>query len=413
MALDTTSTQKTFSTSHIIAFLLAVVLIFPKIVQLYVPLRLAVLTVGVLVVYWELHRGADQKKNSIRPTLTSLGFILLSIITIPTSDFFAASAGDPFIALNAQRFILLPGLFLCCAYAIHKSRNSKIYVNLLVLVGAFSSLLALYEQLQQRWLIWQDLSSSLYQRGDGSFRSVVAGEHPLVLGTVLASLTALVHVSSFKYKLGLQAILLAGCAATGSRGPLALGLFAVILTNSEPLWNFLKYRLAQGRLLLYIVIISGIFIIFVVLEPVASGASGSDYSGTYRLAITSLIPSIISEVPFGYIFGQIPPGIWLLDSELYGVKDLALTVDSELVLLTFSFGILGFIAYVAIFRLSFLALFKRGHFGLFLFLLTVEGLVLAIHAFDSLGPLYYLSIGLVIYSSDATPDKSHSSATSL
>jgi hypothetical protein len=395
------------------AFLLAVVLIFPKVFQIYMPLRLSVIIVGVLIVYWEFHRAAELKEATIGPVLPTLGFVLLALIVIPLFDFFAAAARDPFIALNAQRFIILPGLFLCCAYAIHKSKSWLIYVNALVLVGVVATLLALYEQVLRRWLIFQDSTSLLYQRGDGSFRSVVAGEHPLVLGTILAALTALVHVTSFRFRLVIQIALLAGCVATGSRGPLALGLFAVLLTNSKPLWNFLKARLAQGRFLLYVLLIVGIFLIFVVLEPVASGSSGYDYSGTYRLAISALIPKIIAAVPFGYLFGEIPLGTWLLDSELYGVKDLAVTVDSELVLLTFTFGIVGFIAYVAIFRISFLSLFKHGNFGLFLFLLATEGLVLAIHAWDSLGPLFYLSFGLAIYSPKSDFESSQSSATPL
>ena len=413
MAINSKSTLKASPVSHLLALLLAVTIIFPKVVIFLLPLRLAVVYVGILIVYWEFRQAADRKKDSIRAILPSLGFVLLSIITIPTSDYFAAVAGDPFIALNSQRFILLPGLFLCCAYAIQKSKNSRTYVNAIVGAGLLASLLALYEQVQKRWLVLQDAGSGLYQRGDGSFRAVVAGEHPLVLGTIFASLTALVHFSSFKFKFLLQAVLLAGCAATGSRGPLILGLFSVVLTNSPPIWNFLKNRLAQGRFLVYTLLAVGIFLIFVVLEPVAAGSSGYDYSGAYRLAITALIPRIISTVPFGYLFGEIPPGTWLLDSELYGVKDLAITVDSELVYLTFSFGVLGFITYLAIFRLSFLAVFSKGHLGLFLFLLSTEGLVLAIHAWDSLGPLFYIGLGLVIYASGSEADKSQDSATTL
>jgi hypothetical protein len=406
-----TQIRKSFSISHLSAALLAIVLIFPKVVQLYLPLRLSVILVGILIVYWEFHRAAELKLGNIRPILSALGFIVLTLIVIPTFDYIAVGARDPFIALNAQRFIILPGLFLCCGYAIRKSKSLNIYVNALVFGGVVSSLLALYEQVLGRWLIWQDATSLLYQRGDGSFRSVVAGEHPLVLGTILAALTALVHASSFRFRLAIQLVLLAGCFATGSRGPVALGIFALLLTNSKPLWKFLKARMAQGRILLYVSFVVGIFMIFFILEPVASGSSGYDYSGAYRLAISALIPHIISTVPFGYLFGEIPTGTWLLDSELYGVRDLASTVDSELVLLTFNFGILGFIAYIAMFRISFLSVFKHENFGLFLFILATEGLVLAIHAWDSLGPMFYLSFGLAIYSPQSKSESSQSSAT--
>jgi hypothetical protein len=371
-----------------------------------VPLRIAICAIGILIIFWE---GSRTKEGKLTSGFAAALLSIYSVGVFLVSENAAFALGDPYIALNAQRFLVLPVIFLTCGWLIFKSGSQVFYSKWLVRSGLFASLIALTEFTLGRWILFPDATFNLYQRGDGTFRSLVAGEHPLVLGTILAALIALVQASKTKAPLGVSLILTAGVVATGSRGPALLCILAIVVFQFPAIIEVFNKSKTIFRVLAYSTVSIIFYLVFFVLEPIALGQTGYDYSSNYRTAIYALIPDIIAAKPLGYGFSEIPRNVWLIDSELYGARDLALTVDSELVLLVLNFGFLGLVGYLLLFRFALKSVVVNRAFGLFLLILTLEGFVLALHAWDSIGPLFFIAIGLAI-GSKAQSEVSHISA---
>tara|TARA_B100000378_G_scaffold142909_1_gene115535 strand:- start:74 stop:745 length:672 start_codon:yes stop_codon:yes gene_type:complete len=200
-------------------------------------------------------------------------------------------------------------------------------------------------------------------------------------------------------------VLLAGIAATGSRGPLVLGLLLAVALMSNRLLDSLR---RHTRLLVAGAVLSVALIWYLssaIWTTEILGSTGGDYSSNYRWALYAVLPSVLLAAPLGYGMGQLPPGLWLAQSEAFGVRDLTITLDSELVYSAFTLGWIGVAAVITAFLLGVRAMSNAPTLGLTAAALSVLGFSLALHAWDGLGAIWVLVTGasaqVVLSSSDA------------
>jgi len=134
-----------------------------------------------------------------------------------------------------------------------------------------------------------------------------------------------------------------------------------------------------------------------VFTPTIAGSTGLQYSANYRGAMYSLLPRILSDHPLGYLLSGTPLGTWTVDSQLRGVVDIAISSDSEIVFAVFGLGWLGLTLYVVALFTAIGAVKKDAPVGFAAVSLTVLGLILALHGWDGMSPLWYALLGMSAY----------------
>ncbi|MGY1670996.1 O-antigen ligase family protein [Geodermatophilus sp. SYSU D00710] len=257
--------------------------------------------------------------------------------------------------------------------------------------------LAMVEYLRDATLIERtDLEYNIVR--DGRIRSIVFAEHPLVLATLLTlALPVVMRASSRTRQVIGAAVVLAGIYATQSRGPLVLALLYVSVRLFLP---------AKPR-----VVVSARSLVFptAVLAMVASGValiagptvtSGelSSYdpaqaSLQYRVALYVRVADSLIARPFGWGPMGLPEGVYLIDSPL-GTVDLAVSIDSEPVLLVLEYGVVGLILFLAVFTVAVDRLLRVGNWSSDASMLLVAcSTFLAIHSWTGLGTAAFLLIG--------------------
>jgi hypothetical protein len=298
---------------------------------------------------------------------------------------------DPEVALNMQRvFVVLP-LGVATGFYIFRSRSSGSYVRVFVGWAVVASIGATVEYTLNRSLLGREEMYDFTR--DGHVRAMLASEHPLVLGTILAACIPLVLFSGLRWPRFITVVLLSGSYSTGSRAPTILAAAFFLLQFIPGAISFTRSRYRAARLACIAALITLLSFAFFVWVPVIPGSSGGEYSTQYRSAIYSFLPRILEEAPFGYGFGAIPVGRWLIHSELRGVLDLARTVDSELVYLALGFGVVGVAAFSAVVYLGVASMRYNYAISASCTVINAAGIVLALHAWDSIGPFWYILIG--------------------
>ncbi|MGW4928027.1 hypothetical protein ACWEOH_02650 [Agromyces sp. NPDC004153] len=331
-------------------------------------------------------------RNRLGMAITAALVIGTYIVTTLAIIAAVAPPSDPMVSINAQRFLIVVPLFLCAGALAVRSQHWPIYTSMLVLVASTAALFAVAESLLGYSILGQHELFARSQR-EGAARAVVASENVLVFGTMLAATVPFVPAAPLRGRLIWTIALVAGAWATGSRGAsLVATVVAIVQLLPRGIDVVQRSRRAVG--LMTASVISVLLVLaLLVWEPVAYGASGSDYSSSYRTAAYALLPEILRVEPFGYGFSSIPFGTWLLLSESRGVRDLAVTVDSELIYAALTFGIAGIALFLVALWISVRAIRWDYTVGVSGVIIAVCGLVLALHAWDTLGPYWYLMIG--------------------
>lgn len=258
--------------------------------------------------------------------------------------------------------------------------------------AVISSIAATVEYVLNRSILGREQEMLSFAR-DGQIRAIVASEQPLVLGTVLAACIPLVMYCRLGKPRLTAAVLMIGSYSTGSRAPTALAALFFLLQFVPGAVHFARQRYRAARFAWITTLLGLMSFSFFVWTPVIAGSSGMGFSTQYRTAMYSLLPNILQEAPFGYGFGPIPTGRWLMSAKLYGVVDLAVTVDSELVYSALGFGFLGVGAFAIATYIGVAAMRYDYAISASCTVISVAGLILALHAWDSVGPFWYLLIG--------------------
>jgi hypothetical protein len=373
---------------RILGSALALIFLFPYFLGSNRNLRLFAMLAMVSVIFAEV---SVRRTGSIAAARTIFLIIPGVVFIVVLSILIGHAQNDPDVAMNMQRILILLPLGIATGFCIFRSKNSRSYVRVLVAWGCVASIGAATEFGLNRSILGREEVSALAR--DGHVRGIFAAQHPLVLGTVLAACIPLVIYSGMRWPRLLAVVLLVGSYTTGSRGPtfLAAGFLLLQFVPRAIQLAQKKYRLA--RLASVTALVTLLMFAFFVWSPVILGSTGDEYSTGYRSAIYSFLPEIFGEEPFGYGFSSIPAGHWLIYSQLRGVLDLAHTVDSEIVYIALGFGVLGVGAFAVIFYLGVAAMRYNYAISASCTVVSAAGMVLALHAWDSIGPFWYVLIG--------------------
>lgn len=243
---------------------------------------------------------------------------------------------------------------------------------------------------------------------DGFIRAVVTAEHPLVLSALL--LAAIPFLWAMRPRLlvsiPLTVLMLAGIVATGSRG--ALALFVVLAVLALVIWRWPAahpgrawLRIGVALAVVAVVIVALIGSPLLHLDPMTSH-DPETASLQYRLALYQKVLSSLTTNPWGWGIGGLPADTFLVRSP-FGIHDLSVTVDSELVLLVFDAGVLGLAGFVV--ALAWLAsrwvLASTPAVASLLILLA--GFYLALHAWTGLPLLLAVLLGAALADSHRAP----------
>ncbi|WP_322409923.1 hypothetical protein [Microbacterium invictum] len=363
---------------------------FPAVVSSFANVRVTIVIVAFLVVAMTVY-GRTSSATYVLMLLTLFLVILIgSLISTQLAD----ATGDPLVATNAQRlFVVTPLLFVAgVGTGLRLDWARPLGLAYLFLAFAASGL-AIVEASVGRSLLGRDLELAEMSR-EGDIRAIVASEHSLVLGTLLALAIPICLILPKGLRLPAATLLVLGVAATGSRGPLLVGLVFAIVS----LFRSVTASVARHSRILTLTAVVGLgvlaYLSSFVWTNVVEGSTGSEYSANYRWAIYATVPDLLISQPLGYGLGTFPQGVWLVESRAFGVKDIVLTLDSELVYSAFTLGWIGLGLVSGALIVSILAVRHSPIVGLTATMCSVLGLSIALHAWDGLGAMWVLLVGM-------------------
>lgn len=358
--------------------------------QTLFPLRFALLAFLVLGLVGLICDGAVLLTH--REKVLSICFAALSVTSyFAGQTFLDPSASDPLFRYT----LLLPTAALTGWLLARSNRRmtlSRVYVCVSIAMG----LLSVLERVSGTFLVAGSYENAGRLLRDGSIRSIVFAEHPLVLSVMLICSLPFVPLALKRrwMQMAAYATIVAGTACTNSRGALVL-VFIWILIRVVIRLGFLRSGLT--RLIKATTVVVAIMAFIGLLLGNGSdqleSSSALDASAEYRTALYTFAARSLIEQPFGWGISGLPEGTYMVAS-FFGALDISSTVDSELALTMFDFGWIGLFVFAAIalglirpHRLS-------SHYGQAAVLATASGLYLAIHAWVGLGSLWWLLLGL-------------------
>jgi hypothetical protein len=233
----------------------------------------------------------------------------------------------------------------------------------------------------------------------GQYRAAVFSEQTLVLSAlVLCALTVAIVTTRGMVRVLAIAILLAGIAATFSRGAVIL---AAVYLIAAAVWGSVPAIRRHGALSAAVVI--GVLVVVAPLyflwRPASvDGVTSSDptvASAQYREAIYAMTPNSLATHPFGWGVLGPPKGEYTLRSP-FGTLDVSATVDSEVVHAALDFGYVGLVLLGVVVVIAVRRLRADRWWSHMAVLITVAGLYLSIHSWLSLLSLWAVALGATI-----------------
>ena len=373
----------------LLAWAFAIVVFAPSVIRTVAAPRVVITILAVATILHESGRTSPQALRFVQTVVVP--YVALATITLTA---FRAGGSNSF---NFQRLLIVTPVCIAMGYLTARNGSVRTWAQAFVGVGVVNGTLAIVEASIGRSLIGRSVAFALNER-DGGARALLAADHSLVLGAILAACVPLVYLSKVRWPIVYALVLVAGSWATGSRGPTVIaGLVALtyLVPASEKLLRKYYRALMVGTAAFLVAV--GLMSVFV-WKPIAAGEIGTSYSTDYRTALYAELPHILAARPLGYGIAGLPPDEWLIDSRLFGVQDVATTIDSEVVLSASNFGVLGVAAFLfALFYCGLLAIRSDAYLGLASSVVSFTGMFLALHAWDSLGPMWYLLIGMSVF----------------
>lgn len=358
--------------------------------QTFIPVRIAVLAVGVLMLTVVVASGrkliGSRTQKAVLVAVAAMG-ILFAVGSVVASD----SAIDPLL-----RFTLLFPIVGITGFLLGKTENIQSFSRSYVIVSIIMALLAIAERASGSFLVAGSYASTDRLIRDGTIRSIVLSEHPLVLSVMLLAAIPLVS-STFK---NLPLVLLAyvtlagGVVSTNSRGAIIIFVAWVLLWAAGKA-GALGAKWSQFARMVVVVAVVTAFL----WTSLGSGSdemsssSALDASAEYRSSLYAFAGRSLTEMPLGWGLEGLPEGVYLVSS-YFGTLDVAKTVDSEIALAVFDFGWAGLVGITSLFicQLGIKVLTTPiGQSGL---MISASGTYLALHAWVGLGTLWVLVVGL-------------------
>lgn len=323
-------------------------------------------------------------------------FLLFGIMQI----FTASQESDPLF-----RYVVLFPLMFVAGNVLSVSGLGTRAASLLVYAAILMALLAIFERLRGSFFVAGSYENAGRLLRDGTVRSIVFAEHPLVLSVLLIAAIPFVQ-ATFKNRFPrflTYFLLVGGIVATNSRGALMLTIGWFLLA-----WAFRVGILGHKGARWTRVLAVGAAVVGFVSLLLGSGAenissiSAVDASAEYRSSLYYFAAQSMLDQPWGWGLAGLPQGIYVASS-YFGPLDIARTIDSEVALVMFDFGWVGLLGFIYLAFLLTKGKRLSTPFGQSALLVTASGSYLALHAWVGLGSMWFLLIGLAIGSAKTQP----------
>lgn len=316
------------------------------------------------------------------------------ILLFGVMQFFTApQESDPLF-----RYVILFPLIFVAGNVLSVSDLGTRVAKLLVYAAIFMALLAVFERFRGSFFVAGSYENAGRLVRDGTIRSIVFAEHPLVLSVLLIAAIPFVQIT-FKNRLPCflaYFLLVAGIVSTNSRGALTLTIGWFLLT-----WAFRIGIVGhKGAIWARVLAVGATAVGFLTLlfgsgaENISS-TSAIDASAEYRSSLYYFAAQSMLDQPWGWGLTGLPQGIYVASS-YFGPLDIARTIDSEVALVMFDFGWVGLLGFFYLVSLLTKGKILRTPFGQSALLVTASGSYLALHAWVGLGSMWFLLIGLAI-----------------
>lgn len=373
-----------------IGILLAVFVFFASIIDLVLPLRVVAIVLGCVALVTELWLATNNRASRAWWTISVFGAAAILTLAI---EALAHQLDDRVFAVNAEHILVVAPLFGTFGALVVRHRAVREYGSAYLMVASLTAALALLESILGVSVIGRTFAFLTSQR-EGTTRALVGAEHVLVLGALLAVGVALAAgLDRWQWRAPVTALLLTGCWASGSRAAAALSALVVVIQASPMVVRFMQraWVLIAGAATLGF---AGLAVLgSTVWTTHIAGMTGLAFSSNYRFASYATLVQILDAKPLGYLLQAVPTQTWMMQSDLRGPVDLALSADSELVFSVFVAGWIGVVVYLGTFWLACIALPSHPILGMTTLLLTSLGIIMALHGWDAASVIWYALLG--------------------
>lgn len=298
------------------------------------------------------------------------------------------------------RYVVLFPMIFVAGNVLSVSGLGKKTANLLVYAAIFMGLLAIVERARGAFFVAGSYENAGRLVRDGTIRSIVFAEHPLVLSVLLIAAVPFVQ-ATFKNRLHCflaYSLLVSGIVATNSRGALTLVIGWFLLTWAHRFG--ILGRTGAGarwtRILGAGAVAAGFLtLLFSTGAENLSSTSAVDASAEYRSSLYYFAALSMLDHPWGWGLTGLPQGIYVASS-YFGPLDIARTIDSEVALVMFDFGWIGLLGLFYLVYVLTKGQRLKTPFGQSALLVTASGSYLALHAWVGLGSMWFFLVGLAI-----------------
>jgi hypothetical protein len=374
--------RRTALVSHgLLAFCLSICVFYSAYLahfhRILIPLGVVLFVSWISLVYETREPG-----KGVIGQVVAVALYLALILEVGRS---VAAAGGLSEGINFERLTALFPLAAACGWLLVRSGRIFTYLRCFLVVGLFTVPLAAYEYLSNS-VLFRATASDIR---NGHTRAVVGSDHPLVLAALFLGLIPIAMYVLTKGRRLACVWLFIGILATGSNGPAIIGGTLLVLCLSPSVARVVtasKKPFATACVLIGGYLVVGSMFLW---TTELRATNINTFSNEYRAGLYYLLPRILQARPLGYGLSGIPADTWYFSTSMVGIKDVAVSIDSELVYSAGQFGFLGVAFFVLAAVIAISALVKHHALGLAFLAITMSGLFLAIHCWDSLGVYWF------------------------
>jgi len=373
---------------HLTNVAIVTAVMWPRLYELAMPPRFALAVLLALgAVSCALSLAASVPTRTLI-SVSVLGFTGVMLVAFLGFQVVTAGVGDTYF----RYFVVAP---LSAAYGYLLVRSGRIAELGYALLGVavITSVLAVTEVVTDGPILKGNTFDEFI---DGQFRSAVFSEQTLVLSALLlCALTVAIVATAGTRRVLFVPVLLAGIAATFSRGALILAVCYVIVVAVSARAPGIRRYIAAVRAPATAFLLLAAPMVLLLVGAMGYGVTSSDpttASAQYRRAIYAIMPESLRTHPLGWGASGPPEGMYMLRSP-FGTLDVSATVDSEVVHVALEYGYFG-LALLAIIVVVVIARVRAdrwwSHMAL---LITAAGLYLSIHSWLSLLSVWAIALG--------------------
>lgn len=381
----------------LLAFALSVMIIYPRFLS---PLHASMtpLVIVLFLIWANCALERQEYPRAAHGAIALVGTYTVCMVVVARLVTRLSTSGQAF---TLEQVTLLLPVSALAGWMLVRSGKIIQYLSWLLVVGVVTVIPAIYEyQTNTRVLrlVYDYLFPHLNIQAatlvrNGHTRAIVGADHPLVLGAIFLALIPIAMYLGGRYRYFSVIALYVGILVTGSNGPVIVGGLMLVVCLFPPVAGAV---LSRWQPLIAFLTAIAIFLFVGATwfwTPQIHGVSTTSVSNEYRGALYDLLPKLLTHRPFGYGLGGLPSNTWYVSQTTGGIRDIATSIDSELVFAVAQFGFFALFAFVLIAVIGALASVRNQAVGLSSLSTTLVGLFLAIHSWQSLATLWYLEFG--------------------